>query len=226
MSRRVAVLVSGGGRSLENLAERCAGGPLDAELGLVISNKTDAYALERAERLGIPSQVIDAGREMSPEAFSEAVFQATEDAGCSLVVLAGFLRFLTIPTAWEGRVLNIHPSLLPAFRGGNALAYIATHGFPEIDPGQQNWSLKSTYNDAGEVILELATEMNTDPLTGTSPVSAHAALEQRLNQKFTVNHTWNQSAAPATMDMMIQDAINDGIILPYYYYMSIHHCTA
>ncbi len=105
--------------------------------------------------------------------------------------------------------------------GGNALAYIATHGFPEIDPGQQNWSLKSTYNDAGEVILELATEMNTDPLTGSSPFSAHAALEQRLNQKFTVDHTWNQFAAPATMDMMIQDAINDGIILPYYYYMSM-----
>ena len=117
MSRRVAVLVSGGGRSLENLAERCAEGTLDAELGLVISNRADAYALERAARLNIPIQVIDEAREMSPEAFSKTVFQATENAGCSLVVLAGFLRFLPIPPAWEGRVLNIHPSLLPAFGG-------------------------------------------------------------------------------------------------------------
>ena len=117
MSRRVAVLVSGGGRSLENLAELCAAGELKAELGLVISNRPKAFALERAQRLQIPSLVIDAEREMTPEAFSESVFQAAADSDCSLVVLAGFLRFLPIPPEWEGRVLNIHPSLLPAFGG-------------------------------------------------------------------------------------------------------------
>ena len=117
MNRRIAILVSGGGRSLENLAERMASAELDAELGLVISNRPDAYALERAERLGIPSLVLDPDREMSPEVFSETVFSAVDDADCSLTVLAGFLRFLPIPPAWEGRVLNIHPSLLPAFGG-------------------------------------------------------------------------------------------------------------
>ena len=117
MNRRLAILVSGKGRSLENLAELCASGELDAELALVISNRPDAYALERADRLGIPSLVIDAEREMSPEVFSEATFSAAEEADCSLAVLAGFLRFLPIPTPWEGRVLNIHPSLLPAFGG-------------------------------------------------------------------------------------------------------------
>ena len=117
MNKRVAVLVSGGGRSLENLAELCAAGELDAELGLVISNCPTAFALERAQRLEIPSLVIDAEREMTPEAFSESVFQAAADSDCSLVVLAGFLRFLPIPPEWEGRVLNIHPSLLPAFGG-------------------------------------------------------------------------------------------------------------
>ena len=117
MNRRLAILVSGNGRSLENLAELCASGELDAELALVISNRPDAYALERADRLGIPSLVIDAEREMSPEVFSEAIFSAAEEADCSLAVLAGFLRFLPIPTPWEGRVLNIHPSLLPAFGG-------------------------------------------------------------------------------------------------------------
>ena len=117
MSRRIAILVSGGGRSLENLADLRAAGELDAELCLVISNKQDAFALERAERLGIPNLVLDPEREMSPEVFSEAVFSAAEEADCSLVVLAGFLRLLPIPTTWEGRVLNIHPSLLPAFGG-------------------------------------------------------------------------------------------------------------
>ena len=109
--------MSGGGRSLENLAELRSSGSLDAEIGLVISNRPNAFALERAARLGIPSEVIDAEREMSPEAFSESVFQAALKADCSLVVLAGFLRFLPIPPEWEGRVLNIHPSLLPAFGG-------------------------------------------------------------------------------------------------------------
>jgi phosphoribosylglycinamide formyltransferase-1 len=117
MNRRVAVLVSGGGRSLENLAELCAAGDLDAELGLVISNRPSAFALERAQRLELPSLVIDAEREMTPEAFSESVFQAAADSNCSLVVLAGFLRYLPIPPEWEGKVLNIHPSLLPAFGG-------------------------------------------------------------------------------------------------------------
>ena len=102
---------------MENLADLRAAGELDAELCLVISNKQDAFALERAERLGIPNLVLDPEREMSPEVFSEAVFSAAEEADCSLVVLAGFLRLLPIPTTWEGRVLNIHPSLLPAFGG-------------------------------------------------------------------------------------------------------------
>ena len=117
MNRRVAVLVSGGGRSLENLSERINSGELEAELGLVISTRPDAYALARATRLGIPSLVIDPEREMSPEVFSESTFQAVAASDCTLVVLAGFLRFLPIPQEWERRVLNIHPSLLPAFGG-------------------------------------------------------------------------------------------------------------
>lgn len=117
MNRRIAILVSGGGRSLENLSELCSAEELEAELALVISNKADAFALERAARLAIPSLVIDPERQLSPEDFSAAVFEAATSADCALVVLAGFLRFLPIPPAWERRVLNIHPSLLPAFGG-------------------------------------------------------------------------------------------------------------
>ncbi len=114
---RLAVLVSGGGRSLENLAEVIARGELDATVELVIANKAGIGALERCERLGIASEVIDAERALAPTDFSAAVFERVEAAGCDLVVLAGFLRFLPIPDAWIGRVINIHPSLLPAFGG-------------------------------------------------------------------------------------------------------------
>lgn len=117
MSARLAVFVSGGGRSLENLAEKIAAGELRAELALVVSNTPKAFALERAKRLGIPSVVLDPERALTPEEFSRAAFEAVESARADLVVLAGFLRLLPIPERWLGRVLNIHPSLLPAFGG-------------------------------------------------------------------------------------------------------------
>lgn len=114
---KLAVLVSGGGRSLENLAETIARGELNARLNLVVSTKAKAFALERAQRLSIPFTVIDEPRELANEEYSAQVFEAVEQAGCDLVVLAGFLRLLLIPDHWRGRVLNIHPSLLPAFGG-------------------------------------------------------------------------------------------------------------
>lgn len=116
-ARRLAVLVSGGGRSLENLQQRILAKRLDASIGLVLSDRADAGALGRAERLGLPHRVVPwPGRGQAPT-FSQDVFRAIEDHGCDLVVLAGFLRLLPIPPAWRGRVLNIHPSLLPAFGG-------------------------------------------------------------------------------------------------------------
>jgi phosphoribosylglycinamide formyltransferase-1 len=114
---RIAVLVSGGGRSLENLAQKCATAELEAEIVLVLSNSPTAGALERARRLELPSVVVDHRSFPGPEAFSEAVFRAVEAAGVDLVVLAGFLRLLVLPEHWVGRVLNIHPSLLPKHGG-------------------------------------------------------------------------------------------------------------
>ena len=115
--RRLAVLVSGGGRSLENLAEVIARGELAAELALVVSDRDGIGALERAARLDVPQRVVPWSKGLGVAAFSEQVFEAVEAADCDLVVLAGFLRLLAIPPAWNGRVLNVHPSLLPAFGG-------------------------------------------------------------------------------------------------------------
>jgi len=114
---RIAVLVSGGGRSLENLAGIAARGELPGRIALVLSNTPKAFAIERAARLGIPSVVIDPERRLSPEEFSRDAFAAIESFGCEVAVMAGFLRLLRIPERWLGRVLNIHPALLPAFGG-------------------------------------------------------------------------------------------------------------
>jgi phosphoribosylglycinamide formyltransferase-1 len=114
---RIAVFVSGGGRSLENLAERIAAGELDVRIALVVCNNPQALALERAQRLGLPTLLVDPERKLSAHEFSTTAFAAAEFAGAELVVLAGFLRLLEIPDAWLGRVLNIHPALLPNFGG-------------------------------------------------------------------------------------------------------------
>lgn len=117
MSARLGVLVSGGGRSLENLAEVVAAGELDLELALVVSSSEAAFALERARRLGIESVTILPRDHDGPESYSRAVFAELERARCDVAVLAGFLRLLVVPEVWLGRVLNIHPALLPDFGG-------------------------------------------------------------------------------------------------------------
>jgi formyltetrahydrofolate-dependent phosphoribosylglycinamide formyltransferase len=121
---RIAVLVSGGGRSLENLSELIQAGQLNVEIGLVISDRHGVKALERANRLGIDSAVIARCDYDSHRDYSSAIFGAIEtsaiDAGkepISLVVLAGFLRLLLLAPGWVGKVINIHPALLPAFGG-------------------------------------------------------------------------------------------------------------
>jgi len=114
---RIAVLVSGGGRSLENLAEVIARGELRAGIALVLSSTPRALALERARRLGIPSVVVDPERRLAPSEFSRDAFAAIESFGCDTAVMAGFLRKIEVPARWRGRVLNIHPALLPAFGG-------------------------------------------------------------------------------------------------------------
>jgi phosphoribosylglycinamide formyltransferase-1 len=113
----IAVLVSGGGRSLENLAQAIERGEVPVRIVLVLSSTPRALALERAQRLGIPAVVIDPERKLLPHELSRDAFAAIESAGGEVAVMAGFLRLLPIPERWIGRVLNIHPALLPAFGG-------------------------------------------------------------------------------------------------------------
>ena len=119
MTHTLAVLVSGTGRHLENLAELAAdtAGDLDARVGVVVSNRAGVGALERAERLGLRSEVLAGEPGETDEAYGRRVFDVIREVGADTVVLAGFLKKLWIPDDFAGRVLNIHPSLLPAFGG-------------------------------------------------------------------------------------------------------------
>ncbi len=113
----IAVLISGGGTTLRNLIERRDHGHLNAGLGLVISSNRDAAGNALAERAGIPCRVVDYRDYATAETISEPVFSACREARADLVVMAGFLRRAIIPDDFVNRVVNIHPSLIPAHCG-------------------------------------------------------------------------------------------------------------
>lgn len=117
--KRVGVLISGGGSNLQALIDAAADPAYPAEIVLVISNRADAFGLERAARAGIPAKVIDHTRFTDRETFDRETDAALREAGCEIVCLAGFMRILTpaFVEGWQGRMLNIHPSLLPSFKG-------------------------------------------------------------------------------------------------------------
>jgi phosphoribosylglycinamide formyltransferase-1 len=119
MSRKVrlGVLVSGGGTTLQNFIDRMSDGTLHAEIACVISSDSGAYALERAARHGIPSACVARSGYDSVEEFSSAIFEALDRHNVELVALAGFLKLIRIPERYEGRVMNIHPALIPCFCG-------------------------------------------------------------------------------------------------------------
>jgi phosphoribosylglycinamide formyltransferase-1 len=116
---KVGVLISGRGSNLQSLLDACAEPSYPAEIALVISNIADAYGLERAKRAGVATDVISHKDFASRAAFDQAIDARLRQAGIEAVCLAGFMRLLTpeFVAGWKGRMLNIHPSLLPNFKG-------------------------------------------------------------------------------------------------------------
>jgi phosphoribosylglycinamide formyltransferase-1 len=115
----LAVLISGRGSNLLAIAQACRLGRLDASIELVLSDRADAAGLAAAAALGLATAVIDRATFTSREAFEAALASAIDRSGAELVLLAGFMRILSAPfaAAYAGRLLNIHPSLLPKYRG-------------------------------------------------------------------------------------------------------------
>ena len=116
---KIAVLISGRGSNLQSLIDAAAAGELGAEIALVISNVPDAPGLERAASAGISAETIDHRDFEGREPFEDALHAALSGRSIELVCLAGFMRLLTdnFVGRWRDRLINIHPSILPAFKG-------------------------------------------------------------------------------------------------------------
>lgn len=117
--KRTAVLISGRGSNLQALLDAAADPAYPAEIALVLSNVADAQGLARAEKAGIPTKTISHRGHATRESFDGEIDKVLRADGIELVCLAGFMRVLSDSFArgWEGRLINIHPSLLPAFKG-------------------------------------------------------------------------------------------------------------
>jgi phosphoribosylglycinamide formyltransferase 1 len=117
MSFPIAVLISGGGTTLQNLVDRIAANQLSARIVTVVSSRADAGGVERARTAGLTVEVVSPRDFDNREAFSDRTFEVCRKAGARLIVLGGYLQLLRIPEDYRQKVINIHPALLPAFGG-------------------------------------------------------------------------------------------------------------
>ena len=117
----IAVLVSGGGTNLQSIIDNIHFGSCNANIKCVVSNVANVYALERTEKANIPSHVVAHGNYKNRQDFENALIQILEKHSVNTVILAGFMRILesTFINHYPGRILNIHPSLLPKYPGLN-----------------------------------------------------------------------------------------------------------
>ena len=153
---KLAVLISGGGTTMLNLADRIDDGSLPASIRLVLASNHHAAGIGRAEARGLPTRVVARRQHSDPTTFSQEVFDAVRGAGATHVCLAGFLSLLVIPPDFAGRVLNIHPSLLPDYggkgmHGRHVHAAVLANG--ETQTGCTVHFADNTY-DTGPILLQ------------------------------------------------------------------------
>jgi phosphoribosylglycinamide formyltransferase-1 len=161
---RVAVLLSGSGRSLQNVLDRIADGRLPARIVLALSNRPDAFGLQRARDAGVPTAVVERRSFADRDEYSAAVFDHCRQAGADLVCMAGFLQLLRIPDDFAGRVMNIHPALLPSFGGKGMYGRHVHEAVLEFGAKLSGCTVHFADNvyDHGPVILQRAVEVRHD----------------------------------------------------------------
>lgn len=176
---RLAVLLSGSGRTLENLIATIDRGDLDARLVAVVSSKAGVRGVEIGERAGLPTTVITRKGFPDDTAFTEAILDWLAPYEPDLIIHAGFLRKLVIPDAWEGRMLNIHPSLIPesgsagkGFYGNRVHEAVLLSG--ALESGATVHVLDNEY-DEGPIVMKTRVPVLADDTAETLAARVFAA---------------------------------------------------
>ena len=179
---KVAVFISGRGSNLQALIDACAAPDYPAEIVLVISNKADAHGLERARKAGIHTQTIDHKGYENRESFDQALDAAVTAANVDFICLAGFMRILTpwFVNRWRDRLINIHPSLLPAFKGVHIHERVIAAG-ARITGCTVHFVRAET--DSGPVIVQAAVPVALDD----TPESLEARVLEAEHRSFALS---------------------------------------
>lgn len=170
---KIAVFASGSGSNFQAIAEAVQRGALEAEIALLICDRRGAQVLERAERLGISAVCLEPGRFPDKQAYERAVLEALQEHQAAFIVLAGYMRLIgpVLLEAYEGRIVNVHPSLLPAFPGKDAVGQA-------LEAGVETTGLTVHFVDAGmdtgKIIAQEAVRV--------SPGDTRETLQRRIQQ--------------------------------------------
>ena len=187
----LGVLVSGGGTNLQAIIDAIARGELDARIGVVVSSNPEAYGLARAEKAGIPHMAMQRSDYDDPIAADEAIVKVLEEHGVEYVAMAGYMRMIHAPIldAFPNRVVNLHPALLPSFKGAHGIQDAYDYGVKVT--GITVHFADDKY-DCGPIIAQRAIEV--------LPGDTMDSLEERI-------HATEHELFPATLQLIAQGKV-------------------
>lgn len=169
---KIGVLVSGSGTNLQAIIDRIADGSLNVRVVKVISSRPDAYGLKRAAAVGIPTVSLNRDLYADPAVANEIIATEFKHAGAEYIVMAGYMRMLgmEVLAAFPDHVLNLHPALLPSFKGAHAIA--DAYGFGVKVTGVTVHFANAEY-DKGAIIAQRAVEVREDDTVDTLEARIH-----------------------------------------------------
>ena len=169
---KIGVLLSGSGTNLQAIIDAIAEGELPAQIVQVVSSRPDAYGIERAKAAGLPVLVLNRAAYADPLAADERIADALKEAGAEYVVMAGYMRKVTpvLLDAYPNRVLNLHPALLPSFKGAHAIAEAFAAGVKVT--GVTVHFANEDY-DKGPIVAQRAVEVREDDTQDTLEARIH-----------------------------------------------------
>ncbi|MDE3017300.1 MAG: phosphoribosylglycinamide formyltransferase [Pseudomonadota bacterium] len=172
--KKIGVLISGNGSNLQALIDACTKADYPASISVVISNKADAYGVNRAREHGIPAHIIRHEDYATRDAFDDAMQEMLLHHSVDIICLAGFMRLLSpvFVARWRGRILNIHPSLLPQFKGATAVRDALAAGVKETGCTVH---LVTDEVDAGPILLQARVPM--------LPGDTEESLRERIHEQ-------------------------------------------
>ncbi len=183
---RLGVLLSGGGRTLLNILDQIAAGNLDAEVAIVIASR-DCAGVERSQAVGLDVQIVPYKQMSDTEVYSARIAELLDGAGVDLVIQAGFLSLWYIPPQYEGKVMNIHPGLLPEFGGHGMYGHHVHQAVLDAGAKESGCTVHFVTNeyDAGPVIIER--RVPVEPTDDADTLAARVFAQECLAYPEAIN---------------------------------------